>query len=116
MILGLSVDKISYQDEWKDVATDSNDVIEKLTEDQDVSRAFVTDFQVTIAQREDKLAINEEAFHSIKITAPENKPRILKVFGGGTFRSGSNILNDVDTSTIENLMGEYQYLHVVASL
>ncbi len=104
--LGLPVHKTSYQDDWKDVTSESNDVIKKLTEDQDASRALVADLQVTIAQLEGKLATKEEDPESIKTIVAENKPRTLTVFGGGTFRSGADVINDVAVSTIENLVEE----------
>ena len=104
--LGLSVHKISYQDDWKDVTSESNDAIKTLTKDHDANRALVADLQATIARLEDKLTTKEEATESIKIIVTENKPRTLKVFGGGTFRSGADIINDVDFSSIESLVEE----------
>jgi outer membrane protein OmpA-like peptidoglycan-associated protein len=66
--LGLPVHKISYQDYRKDVTSESNNVIKKLTEDQDTNKVHVADLQATIAQLEDKLKTKEEARESIKAT------------------------------------------------
>ena len=77
-----------------------------MTKDHDANRALVADLQATIARLEDKLTTKEEATESIKIIVTENKPRTLKVFGGGTFRSGADIINDVDFSSIESLVEE----------
>lgn len=104
--LGLPVHKTSYQDNRKDVTSKSNNVIKKLTEDQDTNRAIVANLQATIAQLEDKLKTKEKVLESIKTTDTENRPRTLAVFGGGTFRSGKIAINDIALSTIENLVGE----------
>lgn len=132
--LASSVPMASYQDDRQDVTPESgDDAIKKLIEAQDANRALVTDLQVTIAQLEEKLATKETALESsetiavedkpetaaiedkLKITATENrseatttggKSRILVVFGGGTFRSGYDVINDVAMSTIEKLVEE----------
>lgn len=104
--LGLPVHKTSYQDIPKDVTSESNNVIKKLTEDQDINRAIIADLQATMAQLEDKLKTKEDVLESIKTTDAENRLRTLAVFGGGTFRSGKIAINDVALSTIENFVGE----------
>lgn len=103
--LEFPVHKTSYQDNRKDITSESNDIIKNLTEDQDINRSFVADQQVAIAQHEDDLTTNKEALERIK-TTEENTPRILTVFDGGTFRSGQNVIHDVSFSTIENLVRE----------
>lgn len=105
-ISGLPVHIASNQDDWKDVTSESNDVIKKWTENQDASRAPVADLPMTIAQLEDKLATKEEVLESVKTTVAENKPRTLTIFGGGTFSSGQDVINDVAFSTIEKLIEE----------
>jgi len=104
--LGLPVYNTSYQDDRKDPASESREVIKKLTDDQDANRALVSDLQATIARLEDKLSTKEEALESIKTADAENRPRTLTVFGGGTFRSGQDVINDIAFSTIEYLVGE----------
>jgi len=104
--LGLPVQKTSYQDAPKDVTSESNNVIKKLTEEQDTNKAIVADLQGKIAQLEDKLKTKEQVLESIKTTATENRPRSLAVFSGGMFRPGKIAINDVALSTIENFVGE----------
>jgi flagellar motor protein MotB len=104
--MGLPVYTTSYQDNREDLSSESNDVINKLTEEQDTNRALVADLQATIARLENKLTTKEEALESIKTADAENRPRILTVLGGGTFRSGQDVINDIAFSTIENLVRE----------
>jgi len=104
--LGLAVSNTSYQDNRNEMTSESSQLINKLTEEQDANRALVADLQATIARLEDKLTTKEEALESIKTSDAENKPRTLTVFGGGTFRSGQDVINDIAFSTIENLVGE----------
>ncbi|MDP1558201.1 MAG: OmpA family protein [Nitrosomonas sp.] len=104
--LRLPVHIASNQDDWKDVTSESGDVIKKWAENQDASRVPVTDLPMTITQFEDKLATKKEVLESVKTTVAENRPRTLTIFGGGTFRSGQDAINDVAVSTIENLVEE----------
>lgn len=122
---GLSVQAVPYQEEKKIVTTEPNDVIKKLAESQDANKAIVADLQATIARLEDKLIAKEKAEEVIETTDVENrlkesnnsannnklkqdngKPRTLGVFGGGTFRSGRDVISDIDFSTVENLVKE----------
>jgi flagellar motor protein MotB len=104
--MGLPVYHSSYQDNRNEMMSESSQLINKLTEEQNANRAIVEDLQATIARLEDKLTTKEEALESIKASGAENKPRTLTVFGGGTFRSGQDVINDIAFSTIENLVGE----------
>jgi flagellar motor protein MotB len=104
--MGLPVYHSSYQDNRNEMMSESSQLINKLTEEQNANRAIVEDLQATIARLEDKLTTKEEALESIKASGAENKLRTLTVFGGGTFRSGQNVINDIAFSTIENLVGE----------
>jgi flagellar motor protein MotB len=104
--LVLPVHKTSYEDSREDQTSDSNDVTNKLTEEQDANRALVADLQETIARLEDKLTTKEEALKNIKSTDTENRSRTLAVFGGGTFRSGQDVINNISFSTIENLVSK----------
>jgi flagellar motor protein MotB len=104
--LGLPVHKTSYQDSRGNRTSDSTDVIHKLTEEQNANKSLVADLQATIARLEDKLTTKEEALKNAQSTASENRTRTLAVFGGGTFRSGQDVINDISFSTIENLVSE----------
>jgi outer membrane protein OmpA-like peptidoglycan-associated protein len=105
--LELPVHKASYQDKPKDVTSESNNVIKKMTEDQeDANRAVIADLQATITQLEDKLKTKENVLESIKTTDTENRPRTLAIFGGETFSSGRVAINDAALSTIEHFVGE----------
>lgn len=104
--LALPVQQTSNQDNGKDVTPELNNVIKKLSEDQDTNRAIVADLQATIAQLEDKLKTKEEVLESTKSIKAEIGPRTLAVFDGETFRSGKISLNDVALSMIENFVGE----------
>lgn len=123
--LKLPVDEISYQDERIAVSPESNDMIKQLAESQDANKALVADLQATISRLEDQLIEkekaldeietpdidirlneNEEPLESVDTNATDNTPRTLGVFGGGTFSSGQDVINDIDFSTIENLVKE----------
>lgn len=123
--LGLPAQKISFQDEWEDVTPESDGVIKKLAENQDASTALVADLQATIARLEDQLTTKEQAPEDIVTTDDENRPieeektlesdqtnegenrpRTLAVFGGGTFSSGGDVINDIDFSMVESLVKE----------
>lgn len=123
--LKLPVDEISYQDERIAVSPESNDMIKQLAESQDANKALVADLQATISRLEDQLIEkekaldeietpdidirlneNEEPLESVNTNATDNTPRTLGVFGGGTFSSGRDVINDIDFSTIENLVKE----------
>jgi flagellar motor protein MotB len=104
--LGLPVHNTSYQDSRENRTSDSTDVIHKLTEEQNSNKSLVADLQATIARLEDKLTTKEEALKNAQSTASDNRTRTLAVFGGGTFRSGQDVINDISFSTIENLVSE----------
>jgi flagellar motor protein MotB len=104
--LGLPVHNTSYQDSRGNRSSASTDVIHKLTEEQNANKALVADLQATIARLEDKLTTKEEALKYAHSTASENRTWTLAVFGGGTFRSGQDVINDISFSTIENLVSE----------
>jgi outer membrane protein OmpA-like peptidoglycan-associated protein len=121
--LKLPADEISYQDERIAVSPESNDMIKQLAESRDANKALVADLQATISRLEDQLIEkekaldeietpdidirlneNEEPLESVDTNATDNTPRTLGVFGGGTFSSGQDVINDIDFSTIENLV------------
>lgn len=104
--LALPAHEITYQDNRKEVMTESTDVIKKLTEEQDANRAILANLQATIAQLEDKLNTKEQALESVKAPDTENEPRTLAILSGWTFRPGKIGVNDVALSTIENFVGD----------
>ena len=104
--LELPAHKTSYQDNRKDVTSETDDAIKKLAEDQAANRAVVANLQATIAQLEDQLKTKEVALKSIKTKDEDNRPRTLAIFGGGTFPSGKTAINDAALSEIESFVGE----------
>ncbi|MGZ8158708.1 MAG: OmpA family protein [Methylobacter sp.] len=102
--LGLPVHNTAYQDNLKDVTSESNTVIKKLSEEQNTNKAIVADLQEKIALLEDKLKTKEGVLENIEPTDAEEKARTLAIFGGWTFRSGKAGINDVALSTIDNFM------------
>ena len=123
--LTLPVDNISYQDERKIVSPEPSEMVEKLAERKENNQDLVADLQATISRLENKLIEKEKALGEIdtldiddglnedeepledhETTITDSKPRTLGVFGGGTFSSGRDVINDIDFSTIENLVKE----------
>ncbi len=128
--LGLPAQEISYQDDQIDIMSESNDVIKKLAESQDANKALVADLQATIARLENKLITEEKekaqevieasdvadtenrlkekegenVLENNKTTDGERLPRTLGVFGGETFKSGRDVISEIDFSTIEELV------------
>ncbi len=96
----------AYQDIPKDTSSESSDLAQNSTNNQDANSAIVTDQEATRAKLKDKLTATEKTAESIKATNIENHPRILTVFGGQTFRSGQDIINDAAASKIEKLISE----------
>lgn len=104
--LGLPVYNTTYQVNRKDLSSESNDIINKLTEEQNANKALVADLQATIAKLEDKLTSKDEASQLVPSPVSESKTKVLSVFGGGTFRPGQDVINDIAFSKIENLVME----------
>lgn len=98
------------QDSSKDISSESNDPTQNLTEHRDADNAIVADLEATIAQLKDKLTTSEKTIESIKTTNIENHPRIVTVFGGQTFRSGHDVINEAAASKIEKLISEISIL------
>lgn len=96
----------SNQDNQKDTVSESNEVNRSLPEDQDAKSAIVSNLEATIAQLEDKLKTTEKAFESFKSTETGNYPRTLTVFGGQTFRSGYDVINEAAAPKIKKLVNE----------
>lgn len=95
-----------HQDDPKNTSSDSSDVTQNITEDQNTDSAVAKNPEASIAQLEDKPTITEKTTESIKTADIENHPRIMTVFGGQTFRSGEDIIHDAAISKIEKLISE----------
>jgi len=95
-----------HQDNPKDTSSESNNVTQNITEDQNINSSIVKKPEAPIAQLEDKLTITEKTTESIKTADIANHPRIMTVFGGQTFRSGHDIIHDAAISKIEKLISE----------
>jgi flagellar motor protein MotB len=104
--LRLPVYNTSYQESQKDLTSGSKDVIKNLTDEQNSNRALVADLQATIAKLENKLTSKDEATQLVSSPVSANKTKVLFVFGGGTFRPGQDVINDISFSIIENLVKE----------
>lgn len=104
--LGIPDAAHSSGDNLKDAPSQSDAVMKKSAEEQDANRAVVADLQATIARLEDKLTTKEETIKNMKAEGGDSKSRTLTVFGGGTFRSGQDVINDISFSTIEALVSE----------
>ena len=80
------------------------------TGESDAGKAFAEDMKKTITQLENKLAATEETITSVTSpstsTSMSTQPQTLTVFGGKTFRSGQDVIQDVAYSTIEKLVKE----------
>jgi flagellar motor protein MotB len=76
--------------------------------ESDAGKAFAEDMKKTITQLENKLAVTEETITSVTSpsTSTSTQPQTLTVFGGKTFRSGQDVIQDVAYSTIEKLVKE----------
>jgi len=76
------------------------------TEDQDTNRAPVESVEKAMTPFENQLATTESAFKDNKTVDTQSQSRTLTVFGGKTFRSGQDVIQDVAYATIENLLKE----------
>lgn len=74
--------------------------------DPEADKAFATEMQEVITQLENKVATAEDKIAGIKAVNPDTQPRTVTVFGGKTFRSGQDVIQDVAYSAIENLVQE----------
>ncbi|WP_240142589.1 OmpA family protein [Nitrosomonas oligotropha] len=74
--------------------------------DSEADKAFATEMQEVITQLENKVATAEDKIAGIKTVNPDTQSRTVTVFGGKTFRSGQDVIQDVAYSAIENLVQE----------
>lgn len=82
----------------------TTDAFNYSTEDQDTSKALVEEKAIT--QFENQLAKTESAFKDNKTVDTKSQSLALTIFGGKTFLSGQDIIQDVTYATIENLVKE----------
>jgi flagellar motor protein MotB len=94
------------QDSSKAATSESSAPTQNPAEPQDASNAVVADLEATIAQLKDKLTVSEKTIENIKATNIENHSRTVTVFGGQTFRSGHDVINEAAASKIEKLISE----------
>ena len=89
-------------------APEATDVSNQPAGESDAGKAFAEDMKKTITQLENKLAATEETITSVTspTTCTSTQPQTLTVFGGKTFRSGQDVIQDVAYSTIEKLVKE----------
>lgn len=76
------------------------------TGESDADKALAEDMKKTITQSENKLATTEETITNITTASTSTQPQTLTVFGGKTFRSGQDVIQDVTYSAIEKLVKE----------
>lgn len=96
----------AYPDHPNDVPVESIALTQNSTEHQDAGSAIATDLETTSTKPEDKPITTEKINERTKARDIDNHPRILTVFGGQTFRSGQDIINDAAASKIEKLISE----------
>lgn len=76
------------------------------TEDHDSNKALVGIGEKVISPVENQLATTENTLKDVKAVDTKSQPRTLTVFGGKTFGSGQDVIQDVTYATIENLVNE----------
>lgn len=74
--------------------------------DSEADKTFATEMQEVITQLENKVVTTENKIDGIKTINPDTQSRTVTVFGGKTFRSGQDVIQDVAYSAIENLVQE----------
>lgn len=82
------------------------DAFSYSTENPDSNKALVEIVEKTITQLENQLATTEGTLNDTKTADTKSQPRILTVFGGKTFPSGQDVIQDVAYATIEKLVKE----------
>lgn len=82
------------------------DTVTQAAGDSEADKAFVEEMQEVITQLENKVATAEDKIAGIKTTNPDTQSHTVTVFGGKTFRSGQDVIQDVAYSAIENLVQE----------
>lgn len=103
--LGISVSEPTYSGH-AEAPLLPTPVRKQLPDEQDANRALVADLQAKIASLENRLTTKEETIESLKAENNDSESRTVTVFGGGTFRSGQDVINDISFDTIENLVSE----------
>lgn len=96
----------AYPDNPNDVPAESNALTLNPTEHQNASNAIAPDLETISTKLEDKPITTGKTSESIHAIDFANHPRILTIFGGQTFRSGQDVINDAAASKIEKLISE----------
>jgi len=76
------------------------------TEDPDSNKALAVGEEKAFTQFENQLATTESAIKDNKTVDTKYQSQTLTIFGGKTFLSGQDIIQDVTYATIENLVKE----------
>ncbi|WP_292992444.1 OmpA family protein [Nitrosomonas sp.] len=84
----------------------TTDALNYSVEDQDTSKALVKDEEKANTQFENQPATTDSVLTDNKTVDTRSQSRTLTIFGGKTFLSGQDIIQDVTYATIENLVKE----------
>lgn len=95
-----------YQENWKNEALEPSNATQNLVQDPDTNKVNVVEPEAAMALPEEKFPVTEGIIESAKPPDTESWPRTLTIFGGTTFRSGQDVINNVTFSTIEKLIEE----------
>jgi len=82
------------------------DTFSYTTEDPDSNKALAVSEEKAFTQFENQLATTESAIKDNKTVDTKYQSQTLTIFGGKTFLSGQDIIQDVTYATIENLVKE----------
>ncbi|MDO9469793.1 MAG: OmpA family protein [Nitrosomonas sp.] len=82
------------------------DTFSYTTEDPDSNKALAVGEEKAFAQFENQLATTESPIKDNKTVDTKYQSQTLTIFGGKTFLSGQDIIQDVTYATIENLIKE----------
>lgn len=82
------------------------DTFSYTTEDPDSNKALAVGEEKANTQFENQLATTENTIKDNKTVDTKYQSRTLTIFGGKTFLSGQDIIQDVTYATIENLVKE----------
>lgn len=96
-----------YPDHPNGAPVESNPPVQNSAEHQDADNsAITTDLEATSKEPENKPITTKNTVEGINAADFAIHPRILTVFGGQTFRSGRDIIDDTAAPKIEKLINE----------
>ncbi|MBS0424801.1 MAG: OmpA family protein [Proteobacteria bacterium] len=88
------------------LAPAANNVLNQPAAELQADGVFAEDAKKNIPQLENKLTTTQETITSITAANSNTQPQTLTVFGGKTFRSGQDVIQDVTYLAIEKLVKE----------